>query len=109
MYSTYNESEHNILARPTKAKFSLLLSVSSVSLHALFQNNFCFKKKQKQKSGNLAPLVPSQKKIHRIRFEIDFFPGTDDDDDGSADRQTDRVIVVIFSPHKHNNQSANQL
>jgi hypothetical protein len=31
------------------------------------------------------------------------FPGTDDDD-GSADK----LIVVIFFPSQHNNQSANQ-
>ncbi len=87
MYSTYNESEHNILARPTKAKLSLLLSVSSVSLHALFQNNFCFKKKQKQKSGNLTPLIPSQKKSQDQIWDWFFSLGP-----MMMDLQTDRQI-----------------
>jgi len=79
---------NTISARPTKAKFGLLLSVSSVSymLHfktLLFQEETKAEKWKSHTIGTESKIIGSDLRL--------IFPGTDDD--GSADR----LIVVIFS------------
>jgi hypothetical protein len=78
---------NTISARPTKAKFGLLLSVSSVSymLHfktLLIQEETKAEKWKSRTIGTESKIIGSDLRL--------IFPGTNDD--GSADR----LIVVIF-------------